>query len=554
MNNYLSPQMAEQLLDQRIRSEIDGLYDQINSRLLPLEAPVGALITYGASPNMLPNSHPEWSTLAYGTPGTTSATAGDTNYEAYTWLYQTAATTDISTNGAPLLASGHSDFLFLSADAPVWDRVNGAFRLGSVTTQHDISCRLQTDFVYPGQKFYIYFEASIAAGDTDINDAQFYCGFWDDTAGQEKWIEGTAFTPTLGVFGAEGTRTLAYKILAETDTGQQILSTEITTSIAPATLTTSNHIRLFFSGAPGFIRYVIYRKDGSDYYRVGEIRNSIDLQFFDMVESGDTVVKETGYPSTSTTAPRAYAITNGFSPGETGSFVIHTATIQVPLNYDRSATGNLQQYFRFGLSQLVGSGDAREVIIRRMMVSEGYGSWSRSPMDLSAASGPSSSATGAPAPPGGGGTPTGPPGGGSGGPLCLTLDTPILTPEGYRPISEIRRGDWVLCGTAFQVTGMVEGDVQFVWEIECDNGSVVRCSDSHKWIRNVKDKTGQAASRLKVGDTLLNADFQPTRIVRKDKMLGQQRVKSIKVGAPNLFIASGLVSHNRKEDDIIIFS
>lgn len=552
MGNYLTDQMLENLLDQRIRSQIDGMFVSIDSRLQILEAPAGSLITYSASPNMLPNSHPEWSTLAYGTPGTTPATAGDTNYEAYNWLYQTAATTDLSTSASPLLASGHSGYAGLNADAPYWDRTNGHFRLGSETTQYDICCPLPTDFVYPGQKFYIYLEASLAAADTDINDAQFYCGFWDDTAGQEKWIEGSAFTPTLGVFGEEGSRTLEYKVLAETDTGQQMLSTAITTAIAPATLSTANHVRLFFSGAPGFIRYVIYRKDGSNYYRVGEIRNSIDLQFFDMVESGDTVVPVSGYPSVTTGAPRAYAVTSGFSPGDTGSFVIHTMTIQVPLNYDRSNTGNLQQYFRFGLTGLVASGDAKEVIIRRMMVSEGYGMWSRSLLDLSAASGPSASATSAPAPPGGGGTPTFPPDGGGGGPFCLTLDTPVLTPDGYVPISDIAPGDWIMCGVAYQVLGVSEGDVQCIYEIECDNGSVVRCSGSHRWIRGIKDMVGRSTVLLNVGDALLGEDFKPTTIIRKECIIGQVRVKSIKLKQPHLFIAAGLVSHNRKSDNEII--
>lgn len=541
--------MGENLLDQRIRAQIDLRLNPLDQRLQILEAPTGALITYGSSPNMLPNSHPEWSTLAYGTGGTTPATAGDTNREAYNWRYQTAATTDLSTSSSPLLASGHSGFAGLNADAPIWDRVNGTFNIGCDTTQYDVCAPLPTDFVAPGQRFYVYFEAALSASDTDTNSAQFYCGFWDDTAGQEKWIEGSAFTPTIGVFGSTGARTLEYKILAETDTGSQMLSAAVTVTTAPATLTSANHVRLFFDGAPGFIRYVIYRKDGANYYRVGEIRNSIDLQFFDILESGDTVVPVSGYPSISTTAPQAYSVTAGLAPADVGSFAAHTMTIQVPTTYNRSNTGNLQQYFRFGLNALVASGDARQVVIRKLMVSEGNGGWSRSPLDLQAASGPSTAATSAPAPPGGGGIPTQPPTGGGGGPLCLTLDTLVLTPDGYRPISEIGKGDWVMCGTAFQVTGTFEGDVQSIWEIECDNGSVVRCSDSHKWIRDVKDKTGRAASLLKVGDTLLSEDFQPATIIRKYRIIQQTRVKSIKLSAPNLFIAAGLVSHNTKEDD-----
>lgn len=538
--------MSSDLEEMKGRAGLMEFYEEFDDRLRLLENPATAQITYAASPNMLPNSHPEWSTMAYTTASVTPSTVGDTNYDCYNWRYATAATTNLSGSSSSVLASGHSGYAGLNADAPIWDRVNGNFKLGSSTTNYDVCAPLPTNFVHPGQRFYIYFEASLAAADTDINDVEFYCGFWDDTAGQEKWIEGSAFTPTLSLWGSEGARTLEYKILAETDTGYQILSDAVSTAVAPASLSTANHVRLNFSGAPGFIRFVIYRKDGANYYRVGEIRNSIDVQFFDMIESGDTIVPVDGYPAITTSTPKAYAVTSGFEPGETGTFAIHTMTVQVPLQYDKSVTGNNQQYFRFGLTGLVASGSEREVIIRRIAVSEGSGTWSRSPRDMQALSSPSTSAASSPGPPGGGGTTTTPPGGGGGGPLCLTLDTEIDTPNGSRELQDIkaRKHSVIWQGRALPVIATREGDVQFVWEIELEDGKSVRCSDTHRFIRG--DGKPRSPRFLKIGDELCTREGK-SKIIRLEQILGQTTVKMITIPYPHLFLSNGIVSHNAKD-------
>jgi hypothetical protein len=541
----LPEQMYERVLEQRLQYEIDALRESMDTRIQALEAPVFETTDFGSSPNYIPNSHPEWSTLAYGTAGTTPGTAGDTNHECHNWRYQTAATTNLSASSAPLLGSGHSGYAGLNADAPVWDRTNANFLLGSSSTAYDVCSPLPTDFIFPGQVYYIYFEASLAASDTDINDAQFYCGFWDDTAGQEKWIEGADFTPTASVYGQVGARTLEYKIHALTDSGTEMLSTAVTVTTAPATLTSNNHVRLNFSGQPGFIQYIIYRKDGANYYRVGDIRNSIDLQFFDIQETGSSVVPVSGYPSVTGNRPKAYAETGAFTPGSVGSFAAHTMSIQVPVAYNRSNTGNLQQYFRFGLTELVAAaGSRREVVIRKISVSEGYGGWTRSPRDMQAASGPSGAAVTSPT----GGNPTNvPPGSGTGGPICLVPETIVKTLRGDKQLGNVTNKDHLVCGaTALPVKWVRRGTVQFVWEIELECGRKVRCSDTHKWIRSMTDRNGRAANLLKIGDTLLTEDFNESRIVGKEKIIGQQEVIQISLPPPHLFIAGGIVSHNQK--------
>lgn len=540
----LPQDMYEADLERRLRNEYDAQYDQLESRIQILETPTFESTSYQSPPNYLENSHPEWSTLAYGTAGTSPGTVSDANRNCYNWEYGTAATTDLSTNFSALLASGHTGFAGLNVDAPIWDRENGTFRLGGDTTLYDIACPLPTDFVFPGQRFYVYFEASVAASDTDIGDnQQFYCGFWDDTAKQEKWIEGSAFTPTISVYGASGSRTLEYKILAKTDEGTEMLSTAVSTTSAPATLTPENHIRLSFSGAPGFIEYAIYRNDGGVYRLVHTIRNSIDLQYYDMQENAGALVS--GYPSVSTSTPKAYSVTTLFDPGDVGTFTPHTMTIQVPTTYNRSNTGNGQQWFRFGLTELVGaSGSRREVVIRRISVSEGYGSWTRSPRDMQAASSPSTSTASGPTT---GTTTTNPPPGG-GRPVCVTLDTLIDTPNGRVPIKNILPKDKVSYGMDVSVKAVKTGIVQEVIQIRTDAGHVLRCTPSHRLIRSRSDVNGTSVRLLKVGDKILARDFTEVTIISKIRVVGECEVKSLTLPSPHLFVTNGLLSHNSKQE------
>lgn len=557
--DQLSDNQQRAHLERMINARLDEIISPLTDRLDTLEAPVFDSADYNAPPNYLPNSAPEWSTLAYTIAGTAAGTVSDANRNCYNWYYQTAAATNLSGVAAALLASGHSGFAGLNADAPIWDATNATFKLGSDTTLYDVSAPLPTDFVFPGMTFYVYFEASLAAGAVNKGDSQqVYCGFWDDTAGQEKWIEGSDFTPTISVFGSPGSRTLKYKILAATDSGTQILSTELTTTAAPATLTSANHVRLFFTGAPGFIYYGIYRKTGSTYKLVHEIRNSIDLQFYDMDENAGS--PQPAYPTLSANRPQAYALSETFEPGALSStdFTPHTMTIKVPTTYNRGNTANAQQWFRFGLTDLMGSSsDRRGIVIRRIMVSEGYGAWTRSPLDMQAASGPTGTATSSP----GSGTPIGgPPIGGSGGPsTCVTLDmeteivekgeknatiVKTVTMGEVRVRLENREKVYIsLGGFAFPIQKFGIGKVQFVWYFECENGVWFTCSDTQAIFYSQFGK--RLARHFKEGDLILTK-FGQSPVVKKGQRLGEAEVMWITLPKPHQFVVNGAYLSNEK--------
>lgn len=554
MSNFFTDEHERIHLERKLTRDMLDRFDYLQQQIDVLNQTALDQPVYYAPPNYLPNSHPEWSKLAYGTGGTTPSTAGDTNRECYNWYRFTAATTSLSESAANALKRDHATPHSLWAanegtndNIPIWDGVNGTIKLGGDTTLWDVACPLNVEIVSPGQTYFVTMEFQTSGAKSTTQ--QVYCGFWDNVNGQ--WVQGTAFTPAVSVYGAPGSRTLAYKVHAFTDSGEEILSTEVSASTAPSTLSAENHVRLSFSGAPGFTRFDIYRKDGSNYYRVGSIRNSIDLQFYDAQETGSTVVPVSGYPSVTADAPAAYAISDVFDPNDQSSFTVHLFRIRVPTTYDRSTVTAGNQWFRFGLTELTNS---REIIVRRIGVSEGYGGWTRAPEDQTAASPPTSTATSGPEP----GYPIPvPPDRGTGGPSCVTLDTEIETLNHLfeiikRPISQIQKGMYLNCGaTALPVKGVKEGKVSSVLHITTDGGYSLKCSHSHKLIRSQMDKVGIAAGSIKKGDKVLvhrDGKFERDVVESVVEIVGETTVKSVRLPSPHLFLTNGFVSHNLKSE------
>lgn len=544
--------MDENYIEQRLRNEMESLRDSMDQRLSALEAPSLPTQSLAASPNYIKNSHPEWSKKAWTTSGVSASTIDDDNRTCYNWYYQTSATTYLGTTGDsdPLIADGNTGFAGLSADAPIWDQVNARFFIGHTATSYDIACPLSKDFVFPGHKYYVYFE-TISTDDTlDLQDAEFYCGFWDNTSGQRKWIEGSDFEPTYKVYGAGGTRALKYKILASTDGGDQILSKEVSITNAPNVMSEDNHVRLFFAGAPGFTSFRVYRYDGLSYRQVGYIRNSIDLQFFDMQENAGSL--ETGWPTVTGTRPTAIRTTNGLI-GVYGEYTGHTMVIQVPTTYNKANTTNDQQWLRFGLTGPISK--ARGLGIRRIMVSEGYGPWVRCQADLTEPlSSPSSTAASSSTPGGAGG------GGPTGGPdvTCVTLDTMveiIASLNGTDVVSsvtmaEIEPGMNLVCGTTVAPVLKVKGGVvQETYTIYTKRGFEVTCTADHRLIKSRFDRNGTAARNLKIGDKLLTSEegvLSQDIIEEITLNLGETEVKTVSLPPPHRFVTNGLVSHNKK--------
>lgn len=560
MSRYLDQQMNNYHLEQMFQRRIDDMRQEFERRFEDLERPPRPTANLIASPNYIWNSHPEWSHKAWTTASVSPSDSSDDNQRLYNWFYQEQSQTTLSASGTvtatqgPIIATSHSAFTPPNtppnANAPIWDKVNARFLTGHTTAAYDIACPLARDFVFPGHRYYIYFEASKTDDSVDLQDAEFYCGFWDNTSGQRKWIEGADFIPTWSIYGAGGTRTLQYKVIAATDGGDEIGSTVLTVNNAPNTLSPTNHVRLSLAGAPGFISYKIYRYDGLVYRLVGDIRNSIDLQFYDMQEGGGSPAA--GFPSATFGRPQA-KITTQTLAASANSYTPHTLVIQVPTTYNKALTGNNQQWFRFGINGPISA--QRGLIVRRIMVSEGFGPWTRAQADFTQPlSSPSSTASSSPT----SATTIG--GGPTGGTWCVTLDTLVEVIASVDkadviesiPISKIIEGMKIVCGTTvLPVIQVKDGVVQETYTIFTKRGFELTCSASHRLIKSRFDANGTAAQHLKIGDKLLTSEegtLAQDEIVRILHNIEQTQVRTLSLPSPHLYVTNGLVSHNNKAE------
>jgi len=520
--------------------------------------------------NFINNSHPEWSKAAYIATGVFPNDAGDNNLEAYNIFRQLASDTAIaqtSANALKALKTGEpADHTLwaaneaIDADIPRWDKVNGTIEMGGVTNAYDLLIPMPNDIVFPGQTFYVQFEAMLRTS-TALPDIQAYAGIYDNTAGQRKFIEGGSFTITddqgndPGVtYGIPGATSVDYKAIAYTDSGEQAESNVLNFPNAPSTFDGNNHPRVKFSGVPGFIKFEIYRLKDGVYTLQHVVGNSIDGVFYDVGNPPVRIVD--AFPTVTLTKPRAYAITSTFVPGSlTGlGWIRQALTILVPTTYDRSVTGTGMQYLRIGFNGL--TTDARQVLIRKLGLSMGSGKWARSPEDIRTGvhSSVSSSAAGAGSGSGGGIDPP-PPGGGGG---CVLLDSTFSLIDREIELQHAVKDDvpdsgGAVCG---KVTHVKQAQAGRIFRIVTESGLSVGCTFDHPFITSKTDFNGTPCDAIKKrfdGGENVYLLTRPGSKIISDKIVsiteefGDFWVGMPCVDGPHTVILNGFLSHNLKE-------
>jgi hypothetical protein len=532
--------------------------------------------------NLINNSHPEWSKAAYAAPGVLSNDAGDANLEAHNWYRQLASDTAIATASADALkaakTSEPADHTLWAAneaanpDIPRYDKVNGTIELGGVTETWDLAVPIPNDVVFPGQVFYVQFEAMLRTADPMPSGLQMEASIFDNTAGQQKIIEGGNFAITddaggdPGVtYGIPGSTSVNYKIIAETDSGERTESNVLNFPNAPAVFDEFNHPRIRFSGVPGFIKFEIYREMGGVYELRHVVANTIEGTYFDVGNPPVRVVD--GFPSASEDRPRAHAITNNFSPGSLNGngWIRHALTVLVPTTYNRGVTGSGMQYFRLGP---VGATDVpRQVLIRRVGLSMGSGKWARSPEDIrpGVRSAPSTSAVGAgsgssdPGTGGGGGDiePPPPPGGGG---YCALLSSDLHLPGGETIVlDDAKRGMLVDSGgpVPSRIRRIKKAHASRIFRVVTETGLSIGVTFDHPFIAGWGDIDGTPCIKLK---KRLDAGEMVHVLTRRANGIDLERVVSITeesgdfwVGMPTLegapyVLINGFLNHNRKAE------
>ena len=546
-----------------IREEVSGLRTTV--------AETGTEV-FNEIANILDNSHPEWSKDAYTTLGITPATAGDGNLEAYNWYRELYSETDITVDAVnPLKAAktiepaDHTLWAAnegANADIPRWDKTNARIEMGGTVQRWDLFVPVPNDIVFPGNVYRVQFEAMLRSATALPAGLQAYCGFWDNTAGQRKWVEGGSFTITGSIFGDQsGSTTVSYKILARTDSGEEAISNTLTFTNAPATFSQTNHPRINFSGVAGFIEFEIYRQIGSEFVLQYIVRNSIEGSYYDVGNPPVRVVS--GFPVISATKPKAFAQTTTFQPGSLNgtSFVRHDMTVFVPTTYDRSVTGAGMQFFRFGFSALCA--EARQIYVRRFGLSQGYGVWSRSANDVrqGAHSSPSTTATGSPG--GSGGINPDPPDPGGGGSGCTLLDTPQSVYDENGNIIEVPLEDIIrLCkerplyadSCGFMAGKIVGVKIAYASEIRyvtTANGLRRGFTFNHPFLMDYMDHSGTAVSMLGVGAkiwTKIDGRLEQTTITEIEIEFGSFRVGIPVQEGSHVCVLGGFVSDNEKNE------
>jgi hypothetical protein len=564
-------------LERKFNARIDLVQNQVTS----VETTVGSLqnvvstinpVNYAEIVNNLDNSFPEWSKAAYTTLGVLPSDVTDDNRECYNWFRQLRADIDLAKNAANALkAAGHSLFATVegaTADIPQWDIVNGNIELGGAATDYDLLYQIPNDLIVPGLTLRVQFEAQLRTVTPLPPNTQFFAAFYDNTPGQKKIIEGGNFTITGSIFGDQsGTSTASYQVVASTDSGEEAISNILTLTNAPAVFTQNTHPRINFRGAPGFIKFDIYRRRGTEYVLQFTVQNSIEGTYFDVGNAPIRAV--TGFPSLTATPPRAYAKTRSFAPGTLSGtgFIRHSLTIIVPTTYNSSLTAPGNQWLRMGI---VGrTAEARQILIRRIGLSLGDGSWARSANDLREGVHSTRSTTAASSPTGNGGGGVGDPfpggSGGNGNPNCVTSDTiiRIWTADGelkFMTIGELQKRcltETLFCDSQSPTAGRVlivrTAYASRLLRIKTFCGKSLRCTVDHPLIVNRKDINGTSAALLKTGDRVLCYDTESriysAKIMSIEPEFGDFEVMIPTLDGNHLFIADGFVSHNVKNQN-----
>jgi hypothetical protein len=446
-----------------------------------------------------------------------------------------------------------------NADIPRWNKVNGWIEMGGTAEKWDLFCPLPNDIVLPGQTFYVQFEARLAAGSLP-SGLQAYSGVYDNTPGQRKYIEGGNFTISGEIFGIPGATSVDYQVLARTDSGEEALSQVLNFPNAPANFDQFNHPRISFSGVAGFIEFEIYRRIGTDYVHQFTVKNSIEGTYFDVGNPPLRVVS--GFPTVTTTKPRAFAQTVTFAPGSlnANNFVRHTLTVFVPTTYNQSLTDPGQQYLRLGFTAFAAS--AGQLQIRKLGLSLGYGNWSRSANDNRSGvrSAPSTATTGLPGD--SGGIDPNPPEPGGGG-YCVLLERTtanVIGPDGIShptPMLEVPRLAYLDNGgpVAGRMLYLKRAYASRLYTVRTREGYELSCTFDHPFITGWQDMLGTPASELKLrldkghdvpvlvqhGDTI-STDY----IASMTEEYGDFLVGMPVMEGSHICITNGILSHNLK--------
>lgn len=266
-----------------------------------------------------------------------------------------------------------------NATNPKWEDVNGNLSTDEVDDTKDISQQFDRREILPGVNYYLSFLAK-KGGTGSTATTQLQVGLWDLT--QNDWITASVNGPGGAAPMVEpspisgGSTTYKYQIVAITDAGNTIVSSEATITNSFAVLDAGHFNEVSWTGFGGVLEYQVYR-------------TSPVVSLIARLPAGNTSYNDIGTNITSpTTVPTAnppQAVTEilDFGSSLTAEWQVFRATISVPGGYDVSASSAGDQFFRM---QLFGDAPSELIYFDRIGLSSVPGGWQASPTDAGAAS------------------------------------------------------------------------------------------------------------------------------------------------------------------------
>ena len=130
---------------------------------------------------------------------------------------------------------------------------------------------------------------------------------------------------------------------------------------------------------------------------------------------------------------------------------------------------------------------------------------------------------------------------------CFTADTPILMADGkYKPIKEVKEGDWVLTKENQSSNKMVSAKVTKTFEHIANSYLIInnelKVTDIHPIFVDNKWKQAKA---IKLGDKLLNEKGQETVVESLEVKRETVKVYNLEIEGCATYFAGGIYVHNK---------
>lgn len=440
-----------------------------------------------------------------------------------------------------------------------WDKTSGQLVYGSRCAVYH---PLPKNLAFPASSLFCRFQVKKFSGAVSLTGSwRLRASIWDNTAGQQKIIEGAPFDISANpAVGSPGAFTRKYLLRVDTPMdffySDVLTPVQVTNQVSVTNIDNINFVTVTWQTFAEAAKYTLYRHDSefNEWRVIAEIVN------------GATTFRDVGgrtgnlhIPPVANILPRAQALFVNFGSYVTPEYQDAIFHIFIPTSYSYAATTN-KQWLRIDMVDenltLVTLPDDALVFDK---VSLGYtnGRFTYSGRDLQAnAAVAATTPPPVPVPGGddgdGGNVP--PPRGRGDRPFCVKPDTLILMDGGeWRKAIYVEVGNKIISGDGktSKVVEVITGTTTQFRVITTQKGRELWCTPSHRIIRKVNDPEGTPAFLLKVGDQVMAMDEKyglVFDVVEAIEVLSVQDhpVVTFKLEGTHTYVAAGIVSHNLK--------